>query len=110
MFIRAGNRLVLAPPDGVVGSDSETAPLVETEYCETMLPTSNVFAPASVTISEIGALGCTEFSKSATRPPQPVVGGWSGMEVCHCVCWSAWEKSCGGCWPVPARYCARVMG
>ena len=110
MFNSAAWRLVLAPPDGEEGNESETAPLVETEYCETMLPTSNVFAPASVTIREIGAVGWMEFIKSATRPPQPVVGGWSGMDVCHCVCWSAWEKSCGGCLPVPLRYCARVMG
>ena len=57
MFIKADNRLVLAPPDGVDGRLSEIAPEVETEYCETMLPTSKVLAPASVTISEIGALG-----------------------------------------------------
>src|SRR5580698_3099322 len=110
MFSRAGRRLVLAPAPGVVGNERETAPLVETEYCETILPTSKVFAPARVTMSEMGALGWMELSRSAMRPPQPVVGGWSGMEVCHCVCWSAWEKSCGGCATVPPRYCARVMG
>ena len=109
MLINVGSRLVLAPPGGVPGMEKEIAPLVDTEYCGTMLPISNVFAPASETISEMGALGCTAFSKSAQRPPQPVVGGWSGMEVCHCVCWSAWEKSCGGLCR-PARYCARVIG
>ena len=89
-------RLVLAPPEGEVGSDNEIAPDGETEYCATMLPTSKVFAPAMVTTSEMGALGCTELSKSAQRPPHPVNGGWSGTEVCHWVCWSACEKSCGG--------------
>ena len=109
MFISVGSRLVFAPPDGVDGMESEIAPPVETEYCETMLPTSKVLAPASDTISEMGAFGCTALSKSAQRPPQPVVGGWSGSEVCHCDCWSAWENSCGGLrWP--ARYCARVTG
>src|ERR1035438_9998560 len=72
------------------------APPVETEYCETTLPTSKVFAPASDTESEMGELGWTALSRSAQRPPQPVSGAWSGMEVCHCVTWSAWEKSCGG--------------
>ncbi len=89
---------------------SEIAPLVETEYCETMLPTSNVFAPASETDSEMGAPGWTELSRSAQRPPQPVVGGWSGIEVCHWVTWSACEKSCGGLGFDPARYWERVMG
>src|ERR1019366_3692342 len=76
--------------------ESEIAPLVETLYCEMMLPTSKVFAPASETEREMFAPGWTEFSRSAQRPPQPVVGGWSGMEVCHCVTWSACEKSWGG--------------
>ena len=84
MFVSAGRRLVRARRTRA-GQESEIAPLVETEYCETMLPTSNVFAPASETDSEMGASGCTAFSKSAQRPPQPVTGGWSGMEVCHCV-------------------------
>jgi hypothetical protein len=53
---------------------SEIAPEVDTEYCAVVLPTSNVFAPAIVTISEMGALGCTEASRSAQRPPQPVSG------------------------------------
>ena len=69
------------------------APEVETEYCETMLPTSKVLAPASETESEMGGAGWTEFNRSAQRPPQPVSGGWSGIEVCHCVTWSACEKS-----------------
>ena len=47
----------MAQPPGVVGRVSEMAPLVETEYWVTMLPISNVFAPARLTIMEIGALG-----------------------------------------------------
>src|SRR5262245_42948735 len=74
----------------------EMAPPVETEYCATIFPTSNVFAPLSVTVIEMGVYGVTEFSKSAQRPPQPVSGCRSGIEVCHWVTWSAWEKSCGG--------------
>ena len=35
-------------------------------------------------------------SRSASRPPQPLLKGWSGMEDCHWRCWSEWEKSCGG--------------
>src|SRR4051812_6891815 len=78
------------------------APLVETEYCETTLPTSNVLAPASDTESEIGAFGWTEFNRSAQRPPHPVTAGWSGTDVCHCVTWSACENNCGGFWRMPA--------
>jgi len=89
MFVSAARRAPVTP-------ESEIAPLVETEYCETMLPTSNVFAPASDTEREMSELGLTEFNRSAQRPPQPVTAGWSGTEVCHCVTWSAWEKSCGG--------------
>src|ERR1035441_5392284 len=59
------------------------APEVDTEYWETMLPTSNVFAPDRVTERETGAPGWTELSRSAQRPPQPVRAGWSGTEVCH---------------------------
>src|SRR6185503_8229578 len=86
------------------------APLVETEYCETMLPTSNVLAPERVTDSEMGALGWTEFNKSAQRPPQPVSGAASGMPVCHCVTWSECEKSCGGRFTEFPVYWARVIG
>src|SRR5471032_625904 len=89
MFVSAASRAPLTPLNAI-------APPVETEYCETMLPTSKVFAPASETESEMGALVFTEFNRSAQRPPQPVSAGWSGMEVCHCVTWSACEKSCGG--------------
>src|SRR5580700_10673582 len=103
MFVSAARRAVDNPL-------SETAPEVETEYWEIMLPISNVLAPLSVTDSEIGALGCTDASRSAQRPPHPVVGGWSGMDVCHCVCWSAWENNCGGNSMAPARYWARVTG
>src|ERR1017187_9116383 len=102
MFVNAVRRVPLTP-------DNEIAPLVETEYCETMLPISNVFAPASETESEMGAFGCTEFRRSAQRPPQPVSGAWSGMEVCHSVTWPAWEKSCGGFCRMPALYCALVI-
>ena len=72
------------------------APEVETEYWDTVLPTSKVLAPASVTESETGAPGWTALSRSAQRPPQPVSAGWSGTEVCHWVTWSACEKSWGG--------------
>src|ERR1019366_7222227 len=99
MLVNAASRAPETP-------ESEIAPLVETLYCEMMLPTSKVFATAS----EMGAPVWTEFSRSAQRPPQPVVGGWSGMEVCHCVTWSAWEKSCGGFFEPGALYCARVSG
>ena len=61
------------------------APEVVTEYCETTLPTSKVLAPARVTQREIGAEGCTAASRSAQRPPQPVSGGRSPIEVCHWV-------------------------
>src|ERR1041385_2529147 len=94
IFVNAARRAPLTPL-------SEIAPLVETAYCETMLPTSNVFAPARETESEIPALGLTEFNRSAQRPPHPVNAGASGTEVCHCVTWSACEKSCGGRWPPP---------
>ena len=70
-------------------SPREIAPLVETEYWATMLPISKMFAPARVMTREMGAPGWTALSRSAQRPPQPVVGGWSGTEVCHWVCWSA---------------------
>src|ERR1044071_7062490 len=86
---------------------SAIAPVVETEYCETILPTSKVLAPARETQRDILALGWTEFNRSAVRPPQPVSAGWSTMEVCHWVTWSAWEKSCGGFCRTPAMYCAR---
>src|SRR5512140_2385907 len=88
----------------------EIAPEVETEYCAMLLPTSKVFAPESVTDSEIGELGWTAARRSAHRPPQPVTGGWSGTEVCHWVTWSAWEKSWGGFLEAPDWYCARVRG
>src|SRR5215831_11786923 len=103
MFVSAANRAPETPCN-------EMAPPGETEYCDTILPTSNVLAPASDTQMETGAPGRTEFNRSAQRPPQPVVGGWLGTEVCHCVTWSAWEKSCGGFSRTPARYCARLMG
>src|SRR5271169_4590086 len=103
MFVSAASRAPLTPCNAI-------APLVETEYCETMLPTSNVFAPASETESEMSELGLTEFSRSAQRPPQPVVAGWSGTEVCHCVTWSACEKSCGGLATVLWVYCDCVIG
>ena len=57
MFSNVGNLLVLAPPEGVPGIEREIAPAVETEYCWMILPTSNVFAPASETMSEMGACG-----------------------------------------------------
>ena len=41
------------------GDPEVTAPEVETEYWETMLPTSKVLAPASVTERETGAPGWT---------------------------------------------------
>src|SRR5215216_3885881 len=90
--------------------ESEIAPEVDTEYCDTTFPTSNVLAPASETESEIGALGCTAASRSAHRPPQPVKGGWSGMEVCHWVTWSECENNCGGRCRMPPVNCARVIG
>ena len=62
MLVKAASRAPLTPCN-------EIAPLVETEYCETMLPTSKVFAPASETEREMGALALTEFSRSAQRPP-----------------------------------------
>src|SRR5580704_7229177 len=105
MFNSAGNRLELAPPEGVPGMLSAIAPLVDTESCETILPTSKVFAPASVISMETGD---GAVSRSPTLPAHPVVGGWLGMEVGHCVCWSAWEKSCGGTCCVPPRYWVRV--
>ena len=64
---------------------SEIAPLVDTAYCETTLPISNVFAPAMETDREMALFVFAAFNKSAQRPPQPVSGCWSGMEVCHCV-------------------------
>ena len=86
--------------DAGPGSDNDTTPPVPTEYCCTTPPTSKVFAPASEIASESAAAlplrGFTESIKSAQRPPQPVVGGRSGIDVCHCVTWSLWEKSCGG--------------
>src|SRR2546430_12784106 len=95
---------------GHVTRARDTAPEGDTEYCDTRLPTSKVFEPASVTESEIFASGCKVFNRSAQRPPQPVSGGLSGMEVCHCVTWSAWEKSWGGNAMEPAPYWARVIG
>src|ERR1043166_5151189 len=86
------------------------APLVDAEYCETVLPTSKVFAPESVTDKEIGALGCTAARRSAQRPPQPVSGGRSGIDVCHCVTWSECENNCGGRSRMPLWNCARVIG
>ena len=86
------------------------APDVVTEYWETMLPTSKVFAPATVTAREMGAPGWTAAKRSAQRPPQPVNGGRSGIEVCHCVTWSECENSCGGLANTPERYSARVIG
>src|SRR3974390_1962490 len=61
----------------------EIAPDVETEYCEIALPTSNVFEPARVTESEIGGPGGAAAIRAAQRPPQPVRGARSGIEVCH---------------------------
>src|SRR5260221_2847891 len=75
-----------------------------------MLPTSKVFAPPSVTEREIDARGWTDASTAAHLPPQLVNGGWSGTDVCHCVTWSACEKSCGGLVRIPAWYWARVSG
>jgi hypothetical protein len=85
--------LVNAVRRGPVTPDNPIAPLVETEYCETVFPTSKVLAPAIVTESEMGELGWTEASRSAHRPPQPVKAGLSGTDVCHCVTWSACENS-----------------
>src|SRR5438093_13783604 len=66
-----------------------TTPPVDTEYCCTTPPTSNVLAPASDTQSESTAWfpppGFNVSRRSAQRPPQPVDGGWSGIEVCHWV-------------------------
>src|SRR4051794_37120677 len=92
----------------------DTTPPVLTEYCCTTPPTSKVFAPASETASESAAVlplrGFKVSSKSAQRPPQPVVGGRSGIDVCHCVTWSLCEKSCGGFATLPLLYCALVSG
>src|SRR6185312_934690 len=105
MFVSAARRAPETPCSAI-------APLLETAYCETTLPTSNVFAPAMETEREMVLLVLAAFSRSAQRPPQPVSGCWSGMEVCHCVTWSAWEKSCGGLLPLElgAKYWERVMG
>src|SRR5258708_6313554 len=103
MLVSAARRAPLTPL-------MEMAPEVETEYWATIFPTSNVLAPLRVTLMEMGALGWTELSISAHRPPQPVNGGRSGIEVCHWVTWSACEKSCGGLLRMPPLYCALVMG
>src|SRR4051812_26893992 len=68
MFVSAARRAPLTPL-------REIAPPVDTAYCDTILPTSNVLAPASETDREIPALGFTEFNKSAHRPPHPVKAG-----------------------------------
>jgi len=48
---------------------SEIAPLLETAYCETALPISNVFAPCSETESEMVLLVLAAFNRSAQRRP-----------------------------------------
>ena len=75
----------------VIPLEMFTAPLVVTEYwaAALMSPTSNLFEPASVTAMEICPPAFTStgvVSKSAIRPPQPLTGGLSGIEVCHWTC------------------------
>src|SRR3979411_2109598 len=106
MFVMAVKRAALL----VERPERAIAPAVETEYCETVLPISKVFAPEIEMERETLASGCTAASRSAHRPPQPVIGGRSGMEVCHCMTWSEWEKSWGGLANPPDWYFARVRG
>ena len=40
--------------------------------------------------------GLDRVQQVGAAPAPAGEGGWSGTEVCHCVTWSAWEKSCGG--------------
>ena len=113
MLFMAVVRAVCAA-DGPRAALSETTPLLDTEYCVVVPPTSKVFDPASEMHIESTSLfpffGLYVSIMSAHRPPQPVVGGRSGMDVCHCTCWSACEKSCGGNATELAVYCALGTG
>jgi hypothetical protein len=75
-----------------------------------VLPTWNEFSPATLTDIEIFGLVLRALTMSASRPPHPVVKGWSGTLLCHWTCWFACEKSCGGSATVPALYWASVTG
>ena len=87
-----------------------TAPLVVTAYCVTFFPTWKKFVPARLIDIEIWLLELNVFTRSASRPPQPVVGGLSGTLLCHWTCWSLCEKSCGGSGTELALYCAEGRG
>jgi len=84
MFVMAVNRAALLVDKPV----SAIAPPVDTEYWETVLPISKVFAPDTEMERDTLASGCTAARRSAQRPPQPVSAGRSGIEVCHCMTWS----------------------
>ena len=81
-----------------------------TESWEIRLPTWNEFTPLSVIDMETALFVLSELTRSAMRPPQPVLNGWSGMLLCHWACWSLCEKSCGGTLTLWALYWATVVG
>ena len=70
-----------------------TAPPVPMAYWLTLAPTWKVFLPARLIDIEIWSLVLKALSRSAVRPPQPVVVGLSGTLCCHWTCWSLCEKS-----------------
>src|SRR5258707_13501960 len=88
----------------------EIAPVLETLYSLMTLPVSNVLVPAREMFIETALLLLSEYSRSADRPPQPVLEGWSSIEVCHSTCWSLWEKSCAGVATLWLKYWALVRG
>ena len=57
-----------------------------TESWEIRLPTWNEFTPLSVIDMETALFVLSELTRSAMRPPQPVLNGWSGMLLCHWAC------------------------
>ena len=91
MFCCAAKREV-ATVDPLI-PERTTAPVGLTANCDTVLPTWKLFSPATLTDMEIFGLVFRTFTMSASRPPHPVVKGWSGTLLCHWTCWFACENS-----------------
>src|SRR4051812_15992328 len=88
---------------------SAVAPLEAMLYVKAFWPVRKTFWPDSEMFIDTRLGPLSDAMMSAARPPQPTAVRWSGMQVCHCLTWSACEKSETGS-DLPDLYSARVIG